>query len=184
MAKKCYWLDEPLIIGSHEKPADGSVLVIGSGISGVSCAYWLRHHGFTGVSIVDYELEKAASFRNCGHILTGTVESMQALASIHGKETAKELWQYSLQVCLQIEETIQKLGLNCEYAKSGYLCIAIDKVEDQELRESIKILSELGFNSKYYEAPKVASLGFKVTPNKYSTHYSCVIRTLYFGRNG
>ncbi|NRA47307.1 MAG: hypothetical protein HRU09_20345, partial [Oligoflexales bacterium] len=24
----------------------------------------------------------------------------------------------------------------------------------------------------------------KVTPNKYSTHYSCVIRTLYFGRNG
>ncbi|NRA46193.1 MAG: hypothetical protein HRU09_14665, partial [Oligoflexales bacterium] len=24
----------------------------------------------------------------------------------------------------------------------------------------------------------------RVTPNKYSTHYSCVIRTLYFGRNG
>ncbi|NRA46561.1 MAG: hypothetical protein HRU09_16545, partial [Oligoflexales bacterium] len=26
--------------------------------------------------------------------------------------------------------------------------------------------------------------GTMVTPNKYSTHYSCVIRTLYFGRNG
>ncbi|NRA46994.1 MAG: hypothetical protein HRU09_18760, partial [Oligoflexales bacterium] len=30
-------------------------------------------------------------------------------------------------------------------------------------------------------SPEVAA---KVTPNKYSTHYSCVIRTLYFGRNG
>lgn len=111
--------------------------------------------------MIDFEPEKAASFRNCGHILTGTVESMYALSTIHGKDIAKELWQFSLELCKQIETSIQTLGLVCEYQKNGYLCIAIDEVEDQEIKDSIQLLNSLGFGSQYYDPQKVASLGFK-----------------------
>ncbi|NRA47462.1 MAG: hypothetical protein HRU09_21140, partial [Oligoflexales bacterium] len=48
--------------------------------------------------------------------------------------------------------------------------------------------SLLGFllikGSHYEKTLGKILIGFRVTPNKYSTHYSCVIRTLYFGRNG
>ena len=161
LTTQCYWLEEPLIMGSSDKLTDGSILVIGSGISGVSCAYWLAKKGLGEIRMIDFEAQKAASFRNCGHILTGTVESMAALSAIHGKELAKELWQFSLQLCKEIEASINSLGLECEYKKNGYLCVAIDEVEDQEIKDSIQLLNSLGFDSQYYDSQKVASLGLK-----------------------
>ena len=82
-----YWLQEGLLQAKEVKGLEsGGILIVGSGLSGVSVAYWLQQLGCDQITIVDYEPKRAASFRNCGHILHGTVESMQALVSLYGKK--------------------------------------------------------------------------------------------------
>ena len=78
--------------------------------------------------------------------------------------------------------------------RSGFECICNysargnRKTEDKlpHLEEDIKSLAEVQSQvDPKFQSPFVFTrMTAKVTPNKYSTHYSCVIRTLYFGRNG
>ena len=86
-----YWLEAGIELGSPKPPAkSGEILVIGSGVAGVSSCYWLQKEGFENITLIDYKPEEAASFRNCGHVLYGTVESMKGLCSLYGKERAKK----------------------------------------------------------------------------------------------
>jgi gamma-glutamylputrescine oxidase len=157
-----YWMDVPAIEGQSSRPKDGGgILVIGSGLSGVSAAYWLKEAGFEDLTLVDYALPHAATFRNCGHILYGTVESMKALVALHGRETAREIWEFSIGICHEVRETVRRLGIDCEYEQSGYLVIAIDEVEDGEIRESIELLGSMGFESRYVEMSELRKQGFR-----------------------
>lgn len=157
-----YWMEVPAIEGQMTRPRDGGgILVIGSGLSGVSCAYWLREAGFDDLTMVDFALPHAATFRNCGHILYGTVESMKALVALHGRETAREIWEFSIGICHEVRETVRRLAMDADYEQSGYLVIAIDDTEDKEIHESIELLRGMGFQSDYVEPARLRQLGFK-----------------------
>jgi glycine/D-amino acid oxidase-like deaminating enzyme len=156
-----YWMEVPVIIGNtSELPKKASVVVIGSGLSGASVGHFLNRRGFEDVVIVDYKPEESASYRNCGHILYGTVESMKAMVEIHGVAKAKELWQFSIDICDKVETTVQELGFDAEYRRDGYLVTSISEVEDRECRESVELLNSLGFESDYVDANVVRDLGF------------------------
>ena len=131
-----YWLKKNLITGKNADPESGGILIVGSGVTGVSTAYWLYKYGFRDLKIVDFEPEKSASFRNCGHILNGTVESMKALKEIHGLKKAREIWQFSVDSCEDIKKTVTDLNLECQYRQDGYLVMAIDSQEAQEIKAS------------------------------------------------
>jgi glycine/D-amino acid oxidase-like deaminating enzyme len=156
-----YWMDIKPITGVIEKPRDGGIAVIGSGLAGASTAYWLLEQGFEDITIMDFEQEKAATYRNCGHILYGTVESMLALSALHGEDTAKKIWGYSIEICHEVRETIKRLNLEADYRQDGYLVIAIDETEDKEIKESIEILNRNGFGSHYVSKSEVEGMGFK-----------------------
>lgn len=159
-----YWLDEPLITGERQVlPRGGSVVVIGAGLSGVSCGYFLQKQGFEDVVIVDFVPEVAASFRNAGHILYGTVESMKAMVELHGEKKARELWSFSIDICEQVKHTLHELGADADYHQDGYLVISVNEAEDLECRDSVKLLNSMGFQSDYVDAETVRSLGFKNT---------------------
>ena len=156
-----YWMNVPPISGVKTAPRDGGIAIIGSGLAGASAAYWLLDRGFEDLTILDFEQEKAATHRNCGHILYGTVESMMALTALHGEETAREIWGYSIDICHEVRETVKRLNLDADYRQDGYLVIAIDQHEDKEIQESIKLLNRNGFDSSYVPKAEVEALGFK-----------------------
>jgi len=159
---KSYWMEVPLLLGNTTSfPEKASIVVIGSGLSGASVGYFLSEKGFDDVCVVDYQPEQAASYRNCGHILYGTVESMKAMVEIHGKEKARELWKFSTEICDMVETTSQELGIDIGYKRDGYLVISISDVEDQECRDSVKLLNSMGFQSEYVDAETIKRLGFK-----------------------
>lgn len=158
-----YWLDCGLDTGSLEKPSEGQICIIGSGLSGVSTAYWLLEKGYKDLVLVDHQPEQAATFRNCGHILYGTVESMAALVALHGEEVARQLWSLSIDICHEVRDTVARLGLDAEYKQDGYLVIAIDPVEEEEIHKSIAYLQKFGFKSDYVPASKLHELGFRHT---------------------
>ncbi|MFW7380830.1 MAG: NAD(P)/FAD-dependent oxidoreductase [Oligoflexus sp.] len=156
-----YWLDIPLLNGSSERPGEGEIVIIGSGIAGVSSAYWLQQHGFRDITLLDFQPQQAASFRNCGHVLYGTVESMQALVALHSEEQAREVWQFSVDICEELKQTIARHDLEVDYRQDGYLVIAVDATEDNEIQQSIQLLQKHGFASEYKTAKELQSLGFR-----------------------
>lgn len=156
-----FWLRETLFEGEKTKPKDGGIVVIGSGLSGVSAAYWLLQNGFEDITVVDFESPKAASFRNCGHILYGAVESMHALSALHGPETAKEIWQFSIDICHEVRDTIARRQLDADYRQDGYLVIAIDETEDNEIKNSIELLRSMGFDSSYVSKEELRAVDFR-----------------------
>ena len=159
---KSYWLDVPLIVGdASELPKKASVVVIGSGLAGASAGFFLQKQGFEDVLMLDYKPEEAASYRNAGHILYGTVESMKAMSEIHGAKKARDLWAFSIKICDQVETTLLELGAEAEYRRDGYLVIADSKVEDQECKDSVKLLNSMGFESEYVDEYTSRDLGFK-----------------------
>jgi glycine/D-amino acid oxidase-like deaminating enzyme len=156
-----YWLEVPVVKGAAEIPAEAGIVIIGSGLSGVSTGYFLQKQGFENIHIVDYKPEQAATFRNCGHILYGTVESMTAFSAIHGADKARELWGLSINFCNQVGETVRELGLKADYRQDGYLVIAVNESEDRECQESVKLLNSMDFQSDYWDAPLIKKKGFK-----------------------
>lgn len=161
MTKTPYWLDIPLIEGSSSAPKDGEILIVGSGLAGVSTAYWLLQKGFTDLTLVDYRPSDAASFRNCGHILYGTVESMVAMVALHGEAIAKELWSLSIDICHEVRDTVAREGLDVDYKQDGYLVIAVDESEHQEIHRSIELLNRYAFQSDYVSKKELENMGFR-----------------------
>lgn len=162
MASFPYWLEVPVIKGETSGiPAQTGIVIIGSGLSGVSAGYWLQKKGFDDITIVDYRTEDSATYRNCGHILYGTVESMKAFTEIHGKEKAQELWGFSVEICNLVGQTMRDLNLQADYRQDGYLVISINEAEEKECLESVKLLNDAGYESSFVTAAEIKKLGFK-----------------------
>lgn len=179
----CYWLEVPPITGEPSPPREGEIAIIGSGLAGVSSAYWLQQFGFKDLVLMDHEPEQAASFRNCGHILHGTVESMKALCELHGEETAREIWDFSVSICEQVKASVLKLGLSCDYRQDGYLVMAIDEAERGEVEDSVALLNRFGFANRYVGADELRQLGFlEVCGGRYEPGSACAHPTKF--RNG
>ncbi|MBQ49929.1 MAG: hypothetical protein CMP10_21290 [Zetaproteobacteria bacterium] len=159
---KSYWLEAGIIEGQTQPPQSDpdAICVIGSGIVGVSTAYYLLKAGMK-VTLIDFETTRAASFRNASHVLLGTVESYAALSALHGKDIAKQLWQLSIDVCQTLENLVEEHQMDVDYRKNGYLVMAIDETENQELKESIRLLNADGFNSSYVDANELEKMGFR-----------------------
>lgn len=158
-----YWMQTPVLTGTLTRPREGGIAVIGSGLAGVSSAYWLQKAGIEDIVLLDFEAPKAASLRNCGHILYGTVESMKALVAIKGRDQAQEIWRYSVEICHEVRETIARLNLDADYRQEGYLVIAVDEPENDEILESIQLIREMGYHSTYRNRSDLHKLGFKNT---------------------
>jgi len=142
-----YWLqDATSPTSQNSKPKDSSILIIGSGITGVSVAYFLLKEKYSDITLVDCGTENASYFRNAGHILFGAAESYSALIDLRGREDAKRLFAFSVKSCNLIKQIITDLNIECDYLQGNYFAIPGNKVEEEQLQRSIDLLNEDGFN--------------------------------------
>lgn len=162
-SRTSYWLETPLVTGrpfaEESSAVKGEILVIGSGLAGVSTAYWLMKAGMTDVVLVDHIPEQAASFRNCGHLLPGTVESLAALVKLKGKAVAEAIWRYSVAACEQVTQTAKELSIDCELRRNGYLTIALEGSQMAEIHESTALLNSLGYRNEVWQPEQLAEVG-------------------------
>ena len=147
-----YWLQNRQRIGPElEQNITCDVVVIGGGITGVAVCRGLLKEGIDTVLVEGREIAMSATGRNAGFILQGTAERYNRAIEVYGREKARQIHQYTIDNHKRIQSCIEEEELDCEYRKSGSLQLAGSVQEEEELRESQKLLCEDGFVAELLE---------------------------------
>ncbi|MBL7666267.1 MAG: FAD-binding oxidoreductase, partial [Bacteriovoracaceae bacterium] len=128
-----YWNDR-----SYGKTATYDIAIVGGGISGASCAYWLsKEDPSLRIAIIEkYEMGAGATGRNAGFITCGSVEHFNRLVGKHGQDEALEIWRFSEEnLRLLQQEIIHDRAKELLFENKGSFSLASTDSEFHELKE-------------------------------------------------
>jgi glycine/D-amino acid oxidase-like deaminating enzyme len=134
-----YWLDR------RGPRREFDVVVIGAGISGLSCAYWLEQEDPSlKVAIVEKgRIGSGATGRNAGFVTCGSVEHFNRLIGKHGKDEALKIWYYSEKNLDLLEERIiDGHAHEIEFERNGSFSLASSAAEMNELEEVAQLMRD------------------------------------------
>ncbi|MFM9957343.1 MAG: NAD(P)/FAD-dependent oxidoreductase [Phycisphaerales bacterium] len=148
------------------------VAVVGAGVAGLSAALHLQEMGLDGVLLERHGVGSGASTRNAGFLMRGAADNYALACRQYGRDVASTLWRWT-------EENLTLLragGLTglASYAPRASCLMALDEGELGELRESLALLREDGFDAGWIErgagddvvmGPGGAGLGGLINPH-------------------
>ena len=133
------------------------IAVVGGGIIGTSTAYWLKKikPEWDIVLLESRTIGYGASGRNAGFLLQGTASNFATDIATYGGETARKLWNFTLENRSLIEAEFQPDRINL--AASGSLIAAGSKQEQQELEHSAAALEADGIDVAFWSAKELSA---------------------------
>ena len=151
LSKESLGVDLDQTFGTLEKNITADIAVVGAGITGVLISYFLAEAGIKTVLLEGQIIGKAATGRNTGFILTGTVEHYSRVKELLGKEKAKRLWNLTQENHEVLFDIISNEKIACEYRKNGSLILGVSEQEGKELKATYTELVSDGFHVDYLD---------------------------------
>lgn len=100
------------------------MVVVGSGIPGLSAAYQLARRG-NKVAVLEAEtIGWGASSRNGGMALTGLKLDAEVVEARYGRELTRQLFDDSLASLKTVEQIVDREQIDCGFVRSGHLLVA------------------------------------------------------------
>ena len=125
--QKIFWhttVDMPAEEHVTPLPESVDVAILGGGFTGLSAARTLAQRG-AKVAVLEAEtIGWGASSRNGGMTLTGLKPSMHTVMKKFGRETAKRLFQCSLDSIQTVEDIVREENIDCGFARTGHILAA------------------------------------------------------------
>ena len=134
-------------------PEKVDVAIIGGGYTGISAARTLAKQGIRAAVLEANTIGWGASSRNGGMVLTGLKVGMQTVTRKYGRETAKKLFQCSLEAIDTVERIVKEEQIDCGFARYGHLLTANKPQHYQALKEEVEFM-EKEFNHKLRLLPR------------------------------
>ncbi|HEY3310319.1 MAG TPA: FAD-binding oxidoreductase [Anaerolineales bacterium] len=123
-------------------PERVDIAIIGGGYTGLSAALTLAKLG-AKVAVLEAEtVGWGASSRNGGMTLTGLKVGMSQIIKDYSKETAKKLFQTSLDSIDTVEQIIKDEEIACGFARTGHLNLATKPAQFDELARSAEFMQK------------------------------------------
>ncbi len=140
------WLDEPY---ATRRPLGTDlttpVAVLGGGITGVSTAYWLSRRGIPSVVLEEHAVAFGATGRNAGFVLEGTVPDYPELVSRHGRQTARALWEFTVENRHRLLAVCAHEQIACDLVACGSVVATASRDEMAHLEKHAAMLTEDGY---------------------------------------
>ena len=158
-ALRSYWhatatppvLDDPL-------PSSADVVVVGGGLLGCWTAYWLARAGVTVTLVERTMIGWGATGRNGGFVGSGTAVGYGDAIARYGHDTARDLWQLTLDGQGLAGRTIAEEGIDCDYRAPGILSLAIEDSQLDEMGRDIAAMRADGFDGDLLDQAGAQSL--------------------------
>lgn len=153
MKQHVFWQDTlpfPPPLATAEWSSHADIAVIGGGYTGLSAARTLARAGLKVSLLEAHEIGWGASSRNGGMALTGLKLPIQTVARRYGMETAKRLFDFSLQALEYIENLIREEAIECELERSGHLIVANKPAHARALQDEVEWLERyFGYSIRF-----------------------------------
>lgn len=141
-------------------PLEGSietdVAIIGAGYTGLSSALHLAKGGMKVAVLEAERIGYGASGRNGGII--GAVHAGRLRREIrrHGIERFRDRCRIGAETVQAVEDLVREHRIDCDFERAGEMCLAHSPRHLPVLRESARVLSELGFPTAFLERAELA----------------------------
>jgi len=140
-----------------EHDATVDVAVVGGGIAGISCAFYLREAGYF-VHVLDMEeVGCAATGASSGILHYGSGTNFVEATELYGKPTASVLWRETAESIKGICRLIEKEGIECGLRRPGAIMVAKDEDQLRGLEREKAELESIGIRCRLYGSDEVSS---------------------------
>ncbi len=131
--------------GAEHRADACDVVVVGAGIVGAAVAARLARQGMQVAVLEAQQVAGGATGRSAGLLLAGMPGHYHWAVQSFGRETARALWELSVEGRERLMETATRLGVPVE--RTGSLALAVTEEEVEALRASAELLREDGFDA-------------------------------------
>ncbi|MFZ8964154.1 MAG: NAD(P)/FAD-dependent oxidoreductase [Steroidobacteraceae bacterium] len=137
------WAPRPALAG--EQSCD--VVVVGAGLAGCSAALELAQRGLSVALLEARQVGFGASGRSGAQLIAGYACGQDRIEALVGKETARALWDISLEGLDLVRQRVAQHDIDCDLSW-GHLLVALKDRQRRELEEEYhKLSSEYGYTS-------------------------------------
>ncbi len=142
-----WWHDAPNEHPTLRSRAQGDVVIIGGGITGVTLAWTLAAQDTRVVLLEAAWIAGAASGRNAGFLMAGPAEPYSELVALYGRAGARAVLHTGRRNHERVRLMIEALGIECDHRVSGSVRLARTAEEADDQRGSLPLLREDGNRS-------------------------------------
>ena len=150
---KSYWLDST---PSTEYPSlnediDLDILIVGGGLVGISCAYFLQKEGFNIAVIEADRICQGTTAHTTAKITSQHGLIYNKIKNQRGKDMAKVYAESNELAIIEYKRIIDENKIDCDYThQSAYIYTQDDKYV-QKIKEEVKTARDLGIEASYIE---------------------------------
>lgn len=138
-----WWATTTFPAGEAEPPAGATdVVVIGSGITGLTAALAAARRGAKVAVLEAQSLGWGASSRNGGQVLTGLKVGAGDLFARYGRERTRRMFAASVKAIDEVEALVREEGIACDFVRSGHLEVAAKRTHVAGLELTGAVLAE------------------------------------------
>src|SRR3954471_10151260 len=143
------------------------VVVVGTGITGLTTAYLLKRAGLTVAAIDRGRCGGVDSGMTTAHVTCVTDVDLTELAKTFGRDHAQATWDAGMAAVEKIGTIVEDENIDCEWVPiPGYKHAPRNHVDDrpvQQLRDEAALATELGFDATFLDAvPFMATPGVRI----------------------
>ncbi|QQR60081.1 MAG: FAD-binding oxidoreductase [Candidatus Melainabacteria bacterium] len=129
------------------------VAIIGGGILGVSCAYFLSKRKNLKVALIEQKcLAYGSSGRNAGFVLRGIETYYNQCIDKYGREKAKYVYAFAEESQAVLRRFVDECKIDFEYDPCGSYVLADSIEELEDLEKSYELLRQDGFGVELIKA--------------------------------
>lgn len=118
-------------------------VIIGGGIAGLSCAYWLEKKNCQVTLLEGEELGHGASGRNAGFLTGGSLSYFSHLLNLYGPKKALEIWNFTTENVALVKKELN-LSKNLNLTEKGTISL-FKKEELLKIEKAYSLLKKEGF---------------------------------------
>lgn len=148
-----YWvasgIEEQPTYPKLEKDIESEVCIIGGGLTGLTCAYYLTKKGFKVSVIEKNKIGNHTSGNSTAKITSQHDLFYDYLIQSVGKEQARQYLYANEQAIQNIEDIIKNENIDCAFKRQDAYVFTQEEKEVEKIKKEVKAVNSLGFHSEF-----------------------------------
>ena len=139
MKQTPFWVEDhprPRDITS-ELPAEADVLIVGSGLTGLTAALRLSRGGKTAVVVDSGEIASGASSINGGMVSPDIKAGIQMIFDRHGPELGREMWQATVRSVDIVSDLAASESIDAQIVRGGMAALGSDQATHAKFERNV-----------------------------------------------